>query len=147
MRVLIQRVKKASVLVNEALISEIGTGLLLFVGIGFDDGSKDAGYAARKIAGLRIFSDEQGKMNRNVLDAQGEVLSVPQFTLFADIRHGNRPGFDTAAEQVIAKRLWEQFNQNLCGTGIPVKTGVFGADMEVCLVNDGPVTIWLDSRA
>lgn len=146
MRVLIQRVKKASVAIDKAPVSEIGAGLLLFVGISRDDQDKDIDYLARKIVGLRIFPDERGKMNRDVREVRGELLSVSQFTLLADVSRGNRPGFDNAAEPVRAKQAWDRFNLALRAEGVPVRTGVFGAAMEVRLVNDGPVTIWLDSR-
>jgi len=120
---------------------------LLFAGISRDDQDGDVDYLVRKIVALRIFPDERGKMNRDVREARGELLSVSQFTLLADVRRGNRPGFDNAAEPVRAKQVWERFNQGLRTAGVPVKTGVFGADMEIHIVNDGPVTIWLDSRS
>lgn len=146
MRILIQRVKGANVSVKDRIISEIGQGLLLLVGIGKDDSIADIEYLAKKITNLRIFEDEQGKMNRDVKQVKGQILSVSQFTLFADEKKGNRPGFDSAADPVKAKDYWEKFNVLLKGNHLEVKEGIFAAHMEVGLINDGPVTIWLDSK-
>ena len=145
MRVLIQRVKSAVVSVEDQEVARIGHGLLLFVGIGKGDSTDDARHLAKKVANLRIFEDEDGKMNLNVKQINGEVLSVPQFTLYADTRRGNRPGFDMSAEPSIAREYWKRFNMLLREHGIEVKEGIFGAHMRVELINDGPVTIWLDS--
>ncbi|MCP4650814.1 MAG: D-tyrosyl-tRNA(Tyr) deacylase [PVC group bacterium] len=146
MRILVQRVKKAKVTVDDCIIAEINQGLLVFVGIGKDDTQSDLEYLARKITGLRIFEDEQGKMNLNIQQAGGDILSVSQFTLYADMKQGNRPGFDASADPQTAKSLWLEFNSLLKNSGIEVKEGVFAAHMQVELVNNGPVTIWLDSK-
>jgi D-tyrosyl-tRNA(Tyr) deacylase len=146
MRILIQKVKSANVAVEGRIISEIGQGLLLLVGIGKEDGIKDIEYLSKKIANLRIFEDERGKMNLDVKQVNGQVLSVSQFTLFADVKKGNRPGFESSADPVMAKEYWEKLNELLRGNHIEVKEGVFAAQMEVGLINDGPVTIWLDSK-
>jgi D-tyrosyl-tRNA(Tyr) deacylase len=127
-------------------VSRIGRGLLGFVGVANDDGPADIEYIASKIHGLRIFSDEQGRMNRSVTEASGEVLLVSQFTLMGDVRHGRRPGFDAAASPVAARRDYGALASRLRELGLKVETGVFQAHMEVSLANDGPVTILLDSR-
>jgi D-tyrosyl-tRNA(Tyr) deacylase len=146
MRVLIQRVKRAKVVVDGNNVADTKQGLLLLVGVGKDDGAGDIENMAKKIANLRIFEDEYGKMNLNVKQVNGEILSIPQFTLYADTRKGNRPGFDFSAEPNTAKEYWNKLNELLRQDDIIVKAGVFGAHMEVELVNDGPVTIWLDSK-
>jgi D-tyrosyl-tRNA(Tyr) deacylase len=146
MRILIQRVKSAKVVIEGQAVADIKQGLLLFVGVGKDDSVEDIERLTKKVINLRIFEDEQGKMNLNIKQVKGEVLSVPQFTLYADTRKGNRPGFDCSAEPEMAKEYWSRFNNLLRENGIPVKEGVFGAHMEVGLINDGPVTIWLDSK-
>jgi D-aminoacyl-tRNA deacylase len=145
MQIVLQRVKNASVTVEDERVSEIGAGLLLLVGIAAGDGEAEADWLAQKISGLRIFNDGAGKMNLSVRDAGGEVLAVSQFTLLADTRKGKRPSFVGAAPPEEAERLFDYFCERLRapGTG-PVKTGVFGAVMEVALVNDGPVTIILE---
>jgi D-aminoacyl-tRNA deacylase len=145
MRIVLQRVKNASVTVGDETVSEIGAGLLLLVGVASGDGEAEADWLARKVSGLRIFNDREGKMNLSVRDAGGEVLAVSQFTLLADTRKGKRPSFVGAAPPEEAERLFDYFCERLRapGTG-PVKTGVFGAVMEVALVNDGPVTIILE---
>ncbi len=144
MRILIQRVKSAKVVVEGEDVSDIKHGLLLLVGVGKDDGAEDFERLSQKVLNLRIFEDEQGKMNLNVKQVNGGILSVPQFTLYADTRKGNRPGFDQSAGPEIAKKYWNRFNNLLRENGVDVKEGIFGAHMEVGLVNDGPVTIWLD---
>lgn len=145
MRILIQRVKSASVSVEGRIVSEIEKGLLLFVGICRDDGIQDIEYLSKKVVTLRIFEDAEGKMNINIKQVNGQILSVPQFTLYADTSKGNRPGFDRTADPEKAKDYWMRFNDLLRSESIGVSNGVFAAHMEVTLVNDGPVTIWLDS--
>jgi len=145
MRVLVQRVKKAQVVVDGHNVAETGKGLLLLVGVGKDDTLSDIEYLSRKIRNLRIFGDELGKMNLDIKQIDGEILSVSQFTLYADTRKGNRPGFDGSADPATAAEYWRRFNTLLRESGIQVKEGIFGAHMEVDLTNDGPVTIWLDS--
>ena len=137
--------KNASVTVGDERVSEIGAGLLLLVGVASGDGEAEADWLARKVSGLRIFNDREGKMNLSVRDVEGEVLAVSQFTLLADTRKGKRPSFVGAAPPEEAERLFDYFCERLRapGTG-PVKTGVFGAVMEVALVNDGPVTLILE---
>jgi len=134
-------------MVEEKVVGQIGRGFLLLVGVGHGDLEKDAEILAAKIAKLRIFSDEAGKMNLALEGVSGKILSVSQFTLYADLSRGNRPGFTGAAPPDQGKRLWEVFNMALERLGIEVQTGIFGADMQVALVNDGPVTLWLDSRS
>ena len=146
MRILVQRVKSAKVVNEGRDVSGIGQGLLLLVGVGKDDNEGNIERIAKKVINIRIFEDEQGKMNLNIKQANGKVLSVPQFTLYADTRKGNRPGFDRSAGPDTAKEYWGKFNDILRDNGIDVKEGVFGAYMEVELINDGPVTIWLDSK-
>lgn len=146
MRVLIQRVKSARVTIDEEEVSSIGKGLLLLVGIGRKDSEEDVCHLARKVTNLRIFEDKKGKMNLNVQQINGQVLSVSQFTLYADTRKGNRPGFDQSADPGAARDYFEKFNESLRESGLDVREGVFGAHMCVELVNDGPVTIWLDSE-
>ena len=145
MKIVIQRVRQASVTIDGSTRGEIGQGLLLLVGISPEDDSEDIAYAARKIVHMRIFSDEEGKMNRSVCDIGGEILSISQFTLFAETRKGNRPAFTGAAKPDRARQLYQEFNQALA-QHLPVKTGVFGADMQVSLTNDGPVTILFDTK-
>lgn len=146
MKVVIQRVKKAQVVIDEELVGDIKQGLLLLVGVGPDDEQEDLDYAVRKITNMRIFSDDMGKMNLSVQDVKGSILSVSQFTLFADTKKGNRPAFTGAAKSDKAEQLYNAFNEALAQC-VPVETGVFGADMHVSLVNDGPVTIILDTKA
>ena len=146
MRVVLQRVAHASVTVDGEIIGKIQRGFLLLVGVTHDDAMEDMEYLVRKIVQMRIFEDEEGKLNRSIQDIGGEILSVSQFTLYADTKKGNRPSFSKAAPGDVAIEMFEQFNGLLRDTGIPVETGKFGADMKVELLNDGPVTILLDSK-
>ena len=146
MRIVLQRVSHASVTVEEKVIGKIQRGFLLLVGVTHDDAMEDMEYLVRKIVQMRIFEDEEGKLNRSIQDIGGEILSVSQFTLYADTKKGNRPSFSKAAPGDVAIDMFEQFNGLLRDTGIPVETGQFGADMKVELLNDGPVTILLDSK-
>ena len=146
MRVVLQRVSHASVTVEEKVIGKIQRGFLLLVGVTHDDAMEDMEYLVRKIVQMRIFEDEEGKLNRSIQDIGGEILSVSQFTLYADTKKGNRPSFSKAAPGDVALEMFEQFNGLLRESGIPVETGQFGADMKVELLNDGPVTILLDSK-
>ncbi|MBF1712963.1 D-aminoacyl-tRNA deacylase [Streptococcus intermedius] len=145
MKIVIQRVKQASVSIDSKLYNQIQQGLLLLVGIAPDDAQEDVAYAVRKITNMRIFSDDEDKMNLSVKDVNGEILSISQFTLYADTKKGNRPAFTGAAKPDLASQLYDDFNE-LLSREIPVKTGVFAADMQVALVNDGPVTIVLDTK-
>ena len=146
MRVVLQRVAHASVTVEKKVIGKIQRGFLLLVGVTHDDAMEDMEYLVRKIVQMRIFEDEEGKLNRSIQDIGGEILSVSQFTLYADTKKGNRPSFSKAGPGDVALEMFEQFNGLLRDTGIPVETGQFGADMKVELLNDGPVTILLDSK-
>lgn len=145
MRALVQRVRTASVTINDVCRAKIGQGLLILLGVTHDDGAAQAELLAKKCADLRVFEDEQGKMNRAVGEIGGEILVVSQFTLYADCRKGNRPAFIVAARPETAQPLYEDFTDRLRQRGIPVQTGEFGADMKVELLNDGPVTILLDT--
>ncbi len=147
MRALIQRVSGASVSVGGAVIGEIGPGLMILVCAMQGDTDAEADRLAAKIAKLRIFRDEAGKMNRSITDTRGAALIVSQFTLAADTSRGNRPGFSTACAPDAGERLYQVFAARIQAQGIPVATGRFGAEMAVRLVNDGPVTIWLDTAA
>lgn len=144
MRIVLQRVSHAKVSVNDQAIAEIGPGVVLLVGIGPTDGEEQAQYLAAKIANLRIFEDQDGKINRSLLDVGGEAIVVSQFTLYADTRKGRRPSFTDAAAPHIAQPLVEQFAALLVEQGVPTQTGEFGAHMLVEIANDGPVTIYLD---
>jgi D-tyrosyl-tRNA(Tyr) deacylase len=145
MRAVVQRVSRARVTVNEWVSGEIGHGLLVLLGVGHGDTETDVIYLAEKIAGLRVFEDRDGKMNRNVQDAGGSVLAVSQFTLYGDVRRGKRPSFDDAAPPDEARRLYEFFVERVQALGLRCETGRFQEMMQVELVNDGPVTILLDS--
>lgn len=146
MRVVIQRVSKASVNADGKENGEIGIGFLLLVGVEEEDTSEDVAYLTRKISNMRIFEDDEGKMNLSLREVNGEILSISQFTLHADTKKGNRPSFIKAANPEKADELYEELNRNLRDEGFKVETGVFGADMAVSLVNDGPVTILVDSK-
>lgn len=146
MRAVVQRVLSSSVEVAGQKVSAIGPGLMVLLGVGKGDGEADVDWMVEKIAHLRIFEDEAGKMNRSVLEGSKEVLVVSQFTLYGDARKGRRPSFVEACEPGEAKRLYELFCERARAVGLKVGTGVFAADMKVALVNDGPVTLILDSR-
>lgn len=145
MRAVVQRVTRASVAVGGELVGEIGPGLLVLLGVSATDTQADADYLAEKIAGLRIFEDQDGKMNRSVTDVGGAVLAVSQFTLYGDVRRGKRPSFDGAARPEQARELYERFVAQLRQCGLRCETGQFQAMMSVSLVNEGPVTILIDS--
>ena len=145
MRIVVQRVREAHVEVDGAVVGRIGQGLLVLLGVGRDDGPEDVQYIAGKIRDLRIFEDDAGKMNRSVQEAGGAVLLVSQFTLYGDVRKGRRPSFDAAARPDVGRALYEDVVRELRAMGVPVETGTFQAMMQVHLVNDGPVTIVLDS--
>ena len=144
MRILIQRVSHASVTVNHQTFSSIGKGLVILLGIGHGDGEGQAQFLAEKVANLRIFEEEQGKTNLSVLDVKGEAIVVSQFTLYADTRKGRRPSFIDAAIPEVASPLVDRFVELLRRHGVPTQTGQFGANMQVEIHNDGPVTIWLE---
>ena len=146
MRVIIQRVSEASVSIDSQVKAKIGYGLMILVGISTEDNQEDIDWLTQKIINLRVFNDENGKMNLSLLDVKGEVLIVSQFTLFASTKKGNRPSFIQSAKPEIAIPLYEQLIESLKATGIEIKTGTFGADMKVSLTNDGPVTIIIDSK-
>jgi D-tyrosyl-tRNA(Tyr) deacylase len=145
MRALLQRVSQASVTVDGQIVGQIGQGLLVLLGIGRGDSEQEVKLLADKIVQLRIFGDEEGKMNRSLLDIHGEILVVSQFTLYADMRRGRRPSFINAASPSLAIPLYERFKETLAGYGLPVASGIFGAVMSIELRNEGPVTIMLDS--
>jgi D-tyrosyl-tRNA(Tyr) deacylase len=146
MRAVVQRVKSAGVSVDNKEISRIGPGLLVFLGVSVSDEKTDADFLAEKIANLRIFEDDNGRMNRSVLDASGEMLVVSQFTLYGDCRKGRRPSFVQAAPPETAEDLYEYFTGQIREKGVPARTGQFRAMMDVSLINDGPVTLILESR-
>lgn len=146
MKVVLQRSKKASVTVDGTVTGAIEHGYVLLVGLTHTDTQEDAAYVAKKIAGLRLFEDEDGKMNRSIDETGGAILSVSQFTLYGDTRKGRRPSFIEAARPEKAEPLYDYFNEQLRGYGLKVETGIFGAMMDVALVNDGPVTIIVESK-
>ena len=146
MRAVLQRVTRASVTVDDQTVGAIDHGLLVLLGAGKDDGPEDLDWILRKLLGLRIFADESGRMNLSVQDVGGALLVVSQFTLYGDCRRGRRPSFDQALEPVQAEALYEEFVLRARQQGVPVETGRFGAMMQVDLINDGPVTLLLDSR-
>lgn len=141
MRVVLQKVNHAQVAIDGQVVGKIKRGYMLLVGFAPDDGDEQLDYLVHKIVNLRVFEDENGKMNRGLKDVDGAILSISQFTLYADTKHGNRPGFAEAAKPGIAEPLYERFNEKLRATGVHVETGHFGADMQVDLENDGPTTI------
>jgi D-tyrosyl-tRNA(Tyr) deacylase len=145
-RVVVQRVARAEVRVGSERVGAVGQGYLALVGVEAGDGESDAEYIAGKIAGMRVFGDDQGKMNRSVADVGGGVLVVSQFTLLGDCRKGRRPSFTASASPQAAERLYLSVARRISERGIPVETGRFGAEMEIELVNDGPVTLLLDSK-
>jgi D-tyrosyl-tRNA(Tyr) deacylase len=145
MRAVVQRVSRAKVTVGEEVAGEIGSGLLVLLGVGQGDQEADADHCAEKICGLRVFEDEEGKMNRSVVEAGGSILAVSQFTLYGDVRRGKRPSFDAAAKPEQARRLYESFVNRVRALGLRCETGRFQEMMQVELVNDGPVTILIDS--
>jgi D-tyrosyl-tRNA(Tyr) deacylase len=145
MRACIQRVSEAQVTVNGAVTGRIARGLVVLLGVGHDDGDAEARWLAEKIVGLRIFEDEAGKMNRSLAEIGGAMLVVSQFTLYGDCRRGRRPSFTSAAAPEFAERLYEVFGTVVKETGIEVATGRFREHMRVSLVNDGPVTLWIDT--
>jgi D-aminoacyl-tRNA deacylase len=146
MKAVIQRVKESSVCVENRLISRIGPGLLVLLGIANDDDATDADYLADKIVHLRIFEDDDGKMNRSMLETRGEMMVVSQFTLFADCKKGRRPSFVSAAPPDKAEAMYHYFISQVRDLGVPVKLGIFRAMMDVSLINDGPVTIIIESK-
>ena len=146
MKVVIQRVSEASVTIDKKIKSEIKNGFMILLGIGKEDKKEDIEYLTNKISNLRVFTDEQDKMNLGIKEIKGEILLISQFTLYADTSHGNRPSFINAGTPDIAIPLYEEFINSLENKGITVKTGEFGAKMEVSLINDGPVTIIIDSK-
>lgn len=146
MKVVIQRVSRASVTVEEKIVGEIDHGLLLLVGVTHDDTSEDVDYLVKKIINMRIFEDDNGKMNISLIQKGYDILSISQFTLFAQTERGNRPGFSDAARPELANSLYDEFNEKIRRENVKVETGIFGAMMEVSLINDGPVTIIIDSK-
>ncbi|MFN7249206.1 MAG: D-aminoacyl-tRNA deacylase [Anaerobacillus sp.] len=145
MRIVVQRTKQASVVVDEEIVGQIDFGYMLLVGITHNDTEEDVAFLADKVANLRIFEDEAGKMNLSLLDVGGKILSISQFTLYGDCRKGRRPNFMNAAKPDIAENLYNLFNEKLREKGIKVETGIFGAMMDVQLLNHGPVTLLLES--
>ncbi len=146
MRALLQRVSRASVIVDEQVVGQIGQGFLVLLGVGRDDSEVQVKTLADKIVHLRIFGDDEGKMNRSLLAIGGEVLVVSQFTLYADTRRGRRPSFTDAAPPIVAETLFKHFKDALASYGLTVASGIFGAHMIIEILNEGPVTIWLDSE-
>ncbi|MBQ2478368.1 MAG: D-tyrosyl-tRNA(Tyr) deacylase [Erysipelotrichales bacterium] len=146
MRVVVQRVKEGNVVIDGKVHGEIGAGYVLLVGFTHGDTAETAAKVAKKITELRIFDDENGKMNLSIYDAEGAILSISQFTLYADVSQGRRPSFTTAMNYRDASALYDVFNNELRKRNLRVETGIFGAEMKVSLVNDGPVTIWVDSK-
>ncbi|WP_283587658.1 D-aminoacyl-tRNA deacylase [Limosilactobacillus viscerum] len=141
MRIVLQKVNHAQVTIDGEVVGKIGKGYMLLVGFAPTDGDEQLDYLVHKVINLRVFEDDHGKMNKGLSDVGGAILSISQFTLYADTKHGNRPGFTDAARSEIAEPLYNRFNQKLAATGVHVETGHFGADMKVDLENDGPTTI------
>lgn len=146
MRAVVQRVLEANVKVDGNIVGEINKGILVFLGVGEDDNNNDLEYMVEKILGLRIFEDENGKMNLSLMDVRGEILIISQFTLYGDVRKGKRPSFTSSAHPEIAENMYNQFIEKCREKGLKVEEGIFGADMKVGLINDGPVTILIDSK-
>jgi len=146
MRAVVQRVSQANVKVDGKIVGEINKGLLVLLGVGKEDNEKDLDYMIDKILGLRIFEDEKGKLNLSLIDIQGELLVISQFTLYGNVKKGKRPSFTDAADPDIANRYYELFIEKAREKGIKTEHGIFGADMKVSLINDGPVTILIDSH-
>lgn len=146
MRAVVQRVKEASCRVDGEIVGKIDKGILLFLGVGQGDEDKDLNYLVDKVVGLRIFSDDEGKMNLSLEDIEGEILIISQFTLYGDVRKGKRPSFTNSAAPDLGEKFYKQFIEEVKSRGIKAETGVFGADMDIELINDGPVTILLDSE-
>lgn len=146
MRAVVQRVKKASVTVDGVTTGEIAGGLLVFLGVGENDTEKEIDYMVNKISGLRIFPDDEGKMNRSVIDIKGEILVISQFTLYGAVKKGFRPSFVSAANPEKGEDFYEKFCEKIASIGLKIGKGVFGAMMDVTLINDGPVTILIDSE-
>lgn len=146
MRAVVQRVSKAQVSVDSKIVGSIEKGLVVYIGVGKEDTNSDIDYLADKVVGLRIFEDDNEKMNLSVQDIEGDVLAISQFTLYGDVRKGKRPSFTDSAEPLIGNEFYEHFIDKLENMGINVQRGIFGAHMEVSYINDGPVTILLDSK-
>ena len=146
MRILIQRSLQSSVEVNQQIIGSIDKGFVILVGVTHEDDASDVEYCVRKVANLRLFEDEEGKTNLSLKDVQGEILSISQFSLFANTKKGNRPSFIRAGQPEHANQLYEDFNEQLRAQGFKVETGEFGADMQVKIMNDGPMTLLIDSK-
>ena len=146
MKIVIQRVKQSSVAIDDQVVGSIQQGYMILVGVTHEDTSADVDYLVRKTNQLRIFEDADGKMNLDIHDIGGSILSISQFTLLANTKKGNRPSFIEAAKPDLGKALYQEFNEKLRQTGLTVETGQFGADMQVSLINDGPVTIMIDSK-
>lgn len=146
MRVVIQRVSESSVKIDDKTVGEISAGFMLLIGIDEEDETTDADWLVQKILNLRVFGDEEGKLNRSIIDINGEILCISQFTLIADYKKGNRPSFIKAAKPDKAVPLFEYFKNEIAKSGLKTESGIFGADMKVSLVNDGPVTILMDSK-
>lgn len=146
MRAVVQRVSSAEVRVDDKMVGRVGKGLLVYLGVGKEDTVSDIEYMAEKVSGLRIFEDENGKMNLSVQDIEGEILAISQFTLYGDVRKGKRPSFSDSAAPDKSEELYNQFIRRIQGIGIRIEKGIFGAHMMVDYVNDGPVTILLDSK-
>lgn len=146
MRAVVQRVKESKVIVEGEIVGSIDKGLLVLLGVGGEDSNQDLDYLVEKVLGLRIFQDQNNKMNLSLLDVEGELLVVSQFTLYGDVRKGKRPSFTASAHPDIGEKYYEEFIKKARDAGVKVETGVFGAHMDVSLINDGPVTIMLDSK-